>query len=163
MNAERLLELGARFAGLRVAVVGDFCLDRYLIIDPQRSEISIETGLPVHNVIEVRAQPGAAGTVLNNLVALGVGTIFPVGFCGDDGEGFELRRALGQLHGVHLDHFVTTPLRRTFTYCKPLIVEPGKLPEELSRLDSKNWTPTPEAVSHLIAGAVSAMADKVDA
>ena len=42
----------------------------------------------------VRAQPGGAGTILNNLVALGVGRIVPVGFCGDDGEGYELRREL---------------------------------------------------------------------
>ena len=27
-------------------------LDRYLEIDPARAEVSIETGLPVHNVME---------------------------------------------------------------------------------------------------------------
>ena len=42
-------------------------------IDPARQEISIETGLPVHNIVRVRCQPGAAGTILNNIVALGVG------------------------------------------------------------------------------------------
>ncbi len=47
--------------------------------------------------MRIRAQPGAAGTILNNLVALGVGRIVPVGFCGDDGEGFELRRGLAAL------------------------------------------------------------------
>ena len=56
-------------------MVGDFFLDRYLLIDPAKAETSIETGLPVYNVVEVRAQPGAAGTILNNLVALGVGEI----------------------------------------------------------------------------------------
>ena len=44
--------------------------------------------------------PAAAGTILNNLVALGVGRIVPVGFCGDDGEGYELRRELAALPGV---------------------------------------------------------------
>ena len=47
--------------------------------------------------------------------------------------------------GVSLDHFVTSPERRTFTYGKPLVIEPGMPPVELNRLDSKNWTPTPEA------------------
>ena len=95
MNADRFSAIAGRYPGLRVAVVGDFFLDRYLLIDPAKAETSIETGLPVHNVVEVRAQPGAAGTILNNLVALGVGEIHAVGFCGDDGEGYELRRALG--------------------------------------------------------------------
>ena len=125
MTPERLRAITGRYAGLRLAVVGDFCLDRYLEIDPARAEISIETGLPVRNVVNVRSQPGAAGTVLNNLVALGVGTIHAVGFCGDDGEGYELRRALAALPGVRLQHLLTTPLRRTFTYAKPLVCEPG--------------------------------------
>ena len=143
MTPERFRAITSRYASLRIAIVGDFCLDRYLEIDPALGETSIETGLPVHNVARVRAQPGGAGTILNNLVALGVGRIVPVGFCGDDGEGYELKRELGARQGVELDHFVTSPERRTFTYCKPLVVEPGREPVELNRLDSKNWTPTP--------------------
>ncbi|MEQ1859452.1 MAG: PfkB family carbohydrate kinase [Chthoniobacteraceae bacterium] len=163
MNPERFDRITEAYAGLRIAVVGDYCLDRYLEIDPARPETSIETGLAVHNVVNVRAQPGAAGTVLNNLVALGVGTIFAVGFCGEDGEGFELRRALGSLAGVNLDHFLTTPLRRTFTYCKPLVLEHGAPPRELNRLDSKNWTPTPRAVAQRIVESLVALRSQVDA
>src|SRR5277367_5990139 len=100
MNSDTLQGIAARYSNLRIAVVGDFCLDRYLEIDPARAEISIETALPVYNVVRVRSQPGAAGTILNNLVALGVGQIFPVGFCGEDGEGYELLRALRSLPGV---------------------------------------------------------------
>ena len=72
MNAARFQNITAQYPRLRVAVIGDFCLDRYLEIDPARAEVSIETGRTVHNVINVRSQPGAAGTILNNLVALGV-------------------------------------------------------------------------------------------
>ncbi len=151
MNSTRFQEISDRYQKLRIAIVGDFCLDRYLEIDPTLAEDSIETGLPVYNVTRVRSQPGAAGTVLNNLVALGVGDIQLIGFCGEDGEGYELRCALAALPGVCLDHFIATPLRRTFTYCKPLIMEAGKPPRELNRLDSKNWTPTPpEVVKRLV-------------
>ena len=94
MTLERLRALLDAFSKLRIAVVGDFCLDRYLEIDSLHRETSIETGLPVYKVDRVRSQPGAAGTVLSNLVGLGVGTVFAVGFCGDDGEGYELERAL---------------------------------------------------------------------
>src|SRR5438132_8200025 len=133
MEPARFQAIAQRYSGLRIAVVGDFCLDRYLEIDPARQEISLETGLPVHNVINVRAQPGGAGTILNNLAALGIGTIYPIGFVGEDGEGFELRRALESRPGVRLDYFLQTQERRTFTYCKPLVLTPNQPPVELNR------------------------------
>ena len=163
MNADRFEAITRQYGGLRVAVIGDFCLDRYLEIDPAKKETSIETGLPVYNVTSVRAQPGGAGTVLNNFVALGVGTIFPVGFAGEDGEGYELCRALAAKPGVRLDQFIQTSDRHTFTYCKPLVMEPGKAPRELNRLDKKNWTPTPAALTERLRAAVNSVAKDVDA
>ncbi len=163
MLAPRFHTLTARYPALRLAIVGDFCLDRYLEIDPARAETSIETSLPVYNVTNIRSQPGAAGTILNNLVALGVGAIYPVGFCGEDGEGFELQRALRAKPGVRLDHFLPTAERRTFTYCKPLVLESGKAPRELNRLDSKNWSPTPAEVEDRLRASVRQLAPDVDA
>ena len=86
---------------------------------------------------------GAAGTILNNLVALGIGKIFVIGFAGEDGEGWSLMRALQAKPGVQMDYFVQTAERHTFTYTKPLMFEPGKPPRELNRLDMKNWRLTP--------------------
>ena len=163
MNPARFQAITGKYPQLRIAVVGDFSLDRYLEIDPARKEISLETNLPVYNVVNVRSQPGAAGTILNNLVALGVGTIYPVGFSDNDGEGFELRGALRAKAGVKLDYFFNTTHRRTFTYCKPLVMEPGKPPVELNRLDSKNWTPTPAVVQGQLIDAVQKLAVEVDA
>ena len=144
MTAERFEAITGRYPRLCVALLGDFCLDRYFDIDPARAEISIETGLPVHNITGVRCLPGAAGTVLNNLVALGVGSIRCLGLRGDDGEGFELHRALAARAGVDLSGFVAVPGRNTFTYTKPLLHRAGQPPEELSRLDLKNFSPTPD-------------------
>src|SRR5438093_3774271 len=155
MDLARFEKITNRYSHLRIAIVGDFCLDRYLEIDPARQETSIETGLPVHNVVNVRSQPGAAGTILNNLVALGVGAIYPVGFVGVDGEGFELSRALEVRSGVKTTYFLETTQRRTFTYCKPLVVQTGQPPMELNRLDSKNWTPTPALLQGRLIEAVS--------
>src|SRR5579872_1554324 len=150
MRPERFQVIAEKYRKLRVAVAGDFCLDRYLEIDPAREEISIETGLPAHNVVKVRSQPGGAGTILNNLAALGVGKVYPVGFTGEDGEGFELRQALETLKGVETHYFIRTKERRTFTYTKPLVISPGKPPIELNRLDIKNWTPTPAVIEEKI-------------
>ena len=113
--------------------------------------------------MNVRAQPGGAGTIVNNLAALGVGTILPVGFAGEDGEGYELCRALESLAGVRLSHFVRTRHRRTFTYCKPLILEPNKPPVELNRLDLKNWTPTSALLQGLLVNHLQEVAALVDA
>jgi len=163
MTPTRFEEITARYDALRIAVVGDFCLDRYLEIDPARGEVSIETGLPVHNVVRVRHQPGAAGTILANLAALGVGNLHPVGFCGMDGEGFELQRALVAIPGVRMrNSFVSAGNVSTFTYTKPLLCESGKAPVELSRLDQKNWHSTPEALDRAMAGAVLKLAPSVD-
>ena len=71
MDSPRFNAVTERYSNLNIAVLGDFCLDRYLEIDPAKKETSLETGLPVHNVVNVRAQPGGAGTIVNNLAALG--------------------------------------------------------------------------------------------
>jgi bifunctional ADP-heptose synthase (sugar kinase/adenylyltransferase) len=83
-----------RLPSLTIGVVGDLFLDRYLDLDAALTEPSLETGLDAYRVVRVRSYPGAAGTVMNNLVALGVGRVVPVAVIGDDGEGYELRQAV---------------------------------------------------------------------
>lgn len=128
-----------------LGVLGDLFLDRYLDIDPALNEPSIETGLTAYQVTQVRNYPGAAGTVINNLAALGVGRIEVISIIGDDGEGYELRRALGRLTAVEHRGILTHPERRTPTYTKPMLGT-----EELNRLDIKNRTPTPEVLQTAI-------------
>jgi rfaE bifunctional protein kinase chain/domain len=168
MTASRFREIAAAYPRLRVAVIGDVCLDRYLEIDARRAEVSIETHLNVHNVTRVRSQPGGAGTIINNLSALGIGAIFPVGFCGEDGEGWELQRALRAVPGVCTDDFHTVAERRTFTYTKPLLMPRRErarraVPRELNRLDFKNWTRTPRAVEDRLIRSIRSVALTADA
>ncbi len=163
MTPARFAAITGKYPGLRIAIAGDFCLDRYLEIDPARHEVSLETGLPVHNVMRVRSQPGGAGTILNNLTALGVGMIYPIGFAGFDGEGYELCRALESVARVRMQYFNQAIDRCTFTYCKPLLVAPDKPPVELNRLDSKNWTPTPAVLQGVLVGQLQEAAELIDA
>jgi rfaE bifunctional protein kinase chain/domain len=163
MTPGRFREITERYARLEIVVVGDFCLDRYFEIDPGKQGTSLETGLPVHCVTNIRSQPGGAGTILNNLVALGVGTVHAVGVAGHDGEGFELRRALTTQRGVRLDHFVHLEERRTFTYCKPLVLEPGRPPRELERLDIQSTQAIPEAIEDRLATTVRQLARHANA
>ena len=64
MPLERLDELLQQFGRLRVGVIGDFFLDKYLDVDPALAEYGIETGKTAHQVVGVRHGPGAAGTVV---------------------------------------------------------------------------------------------------
>ena len=86
MDRPRLQDLLYRLPEVTILVVGDFFLDKYLIIDPSRAEPSLETGLEAHQVVETRCSPGAAGTVTSNLRALGVRTI-AIGGIGDHPDG----------------------------------------------------------------------------
>lgn len=139
---ERIL---AALPNCTVGVLGDLFLDRYLDIDPARNEPSVETGLTAYQVTRVRSYPGAAGTVINNLAALGVGRIYPISCIGDDGEGYELRQALRALPAVEHGGIIPAPNRRTPTYTKPMLGT-----EELNRLDIKNRTPTPADIQDQI-------------
>jgi bifunctional ADP-heptose synthase (sugar kinase/adenylyltransferase) len=145
MLSDALIEhILAALPGKTVGLLGDLFLDRYLDIDAELTEPSVETGLDAYQVVGVRSLPGALGTVINNLAALGVGRIVPFTIVGDDGEGYELRQALAKLPAVSADHVLTWEGRRTPTYTKPMLCEAGRLPRELNRLDIKNRTPTPE-------------------
>src|SRR5262245_53872472 len=121
-----------------IGVLGDLFLDRYLDIDTNLDELSVETGKIAYQVTRVRSYPGAAGTVINNLAALGVGRIYPIAFIGDDGEGYELKQALRATRGVELGGVQPYPGRRTPTYTTPMYGT-----EEWNRLDIKNRTTTP--------------------
>ena len=125
MTPHRLESLLSRFSGLSVMVVGDFFLDKYLVLDPALDEPSLETGLAARQVVARRCMPGAAGTVVANLHALGVGDLLAVGVTGDDGEGYELRQGLSAM-GVRLDGLFESPDRFTPTYIKPMNREPGR-------------------------------------
>ena len=82
---------------LTIGLVGDLFLDRYLDIEPGICEMSIETGLEAYQIPRIRNSPGALGTVLNNLAALGVGLLVPATVIGDDGHGYDLLKEVRKL------------------------------------------------------------------
>ena len=162
MTPERLEELLARFDGLRVAMLGDLFLDRWWTVEPALDEPSLETGLTAWQVVEKRSSPGAGGTVLNTLSALGVGTLYAISLAGDDGDGAELmmrlreRRVDTSLVAVS-DGFVTP------TYVKPLFRQPDGALREGNRLDLKNRRETPKELQRKMIESMRALAPQVDA
>ena len=137
ISSARLASLLASYRQLTIGLVGDLFLDRYLDIDPDLHELSIETGLEAYQVTRIRNSPGALGTVINNLAALGVGRLVPVSVLGDDGQAYDLLQALSRLP-VDLDHLLKDPRRKTPTYTKPMQRDAQGVWRELNRLDLRN-------------------------
>ncbi|HEV3080037.1 MAG TPA: PfkB family carbohydrate kinase [Gemmataceae bacterium] len=154
-----------RVPELTIGVVGDLFLDRYLEIAAELSEPSLETGLDAYQVTRVRSHAGAAGTVINNLAALGVKQVVALAVLGDDGEGHELRQAVADLRVVDSRCLfsVTDRSFRTPTYTKPMFHEEGRPPRELNRLDIKNRTPLPEIAEGQILQALAENWQSLDA
>jgi rfaE bifunctional protein kinase chain/domain len=163
LTEARLEQILHRIPALTIGVIGDLFLDRYLDLDARLTEASLETGLDAYQVARVRSLPGAAGTVINNLVALGVKQVPTIALIGDDGEGYELRQALDRSASVDARHVVAWPGRRTPTYVKPMLMEPGRPPRELNRLDIKNRTPTPADAENRLLEALADVWPRVDA
>jgi len=161
MDEARLDEITGRFEALKILVLGDFFLDRYLIIHRALRETSLETGLECHQVVAVQPSPGAAGTVVNNLRAMGV-SVRILGVIGDTGEGYELRRAFAA-SGVDQSLLIVRPDLLTPTYTKPMMHEPDGRVHELERIDIKNRAPLPTDVEGMIIERLRAAVPQVDA
>jgi rfaE bifunctional protein kinase chain/domain len=141
-----------------IAVVGDFCLDAYWMIDPSAGEVSLETGLMTHPVTGARYAPGGAGNVVLNLVALEVSRIFVLGVVGDDPFGRELYRLLD---APVIDRSgLLTQARdwQTHTYAKPHLS--GK---ESNRIDFGNFNRLSKQTEEALLGKLEEVLSHVSA
>jgi bifunctional ADP-heptose synthase (sugar kinase/adenylyltransferase) len=140
---------------LRALVVGDICLDRWCHYDPALSIPSVETGIRRVAVTGSVTTPGAGGTIANNLAALKVGRVSVLGVAGDDGHGFELRKALLK-RGIRDDLLVEAAGRLTFTYTKLINHATGV--EDLPRVDFI-YQPDPQAEQEVLRRLPSAIGE----
>jgi rfaE bifunctional protein kinase chain/domain len=123
-----------------ITVFGDYCLDKYLYIDPARDEPSVETGLTAYQVDGKKLFPGAGGTIVNNLRALGA-RVQCVGLIGDDGEGYDLLKCLKTI-GAETNLMVQSESIPTNTYTKPMRKSSDGTYTEMNRLDFRNFNET---------------------
>jgi rfaE bifunctional protein kinase chain/domain len=130
MNENRLRELLDGIAKTSVAVIGDFCVDAYWTIDPELSEVSVETGLATRPVRSQAYSLGGAGNIVANLVALGVAEVRVVGVVGDDLFGREMLRMLNAL-GVDTSGMVV----QAEEWSTPVYAKPHVDKREQARID----------------------------
>lgn len=161
INVEELKFLLSGFKDVKILVIGDFYLDAYWSIDKTRSTLSLET--PWHNnpVVDQRYSPGAAGTVTNNLKALGIGTVYTIGVIGEDGFGQTLLKELDE-SGCITDYMISAPNCVTPTYLKPIHRGYEDIEHEGPRFDIENRTPISENVEKEILNALYGCIPNVD-
>lgn len=146
-----LLEGG--FANLRILVIGDIMLDRYIHGEVER--ISPEAPVPVIRHAQRYDRAGGAANVAMNLVGLGCQAVL-AGFWGDDSEQAALSAILERA-GVDTVGVVTSSLP---TISKTRIV--GRQ-QQLLRLDIESRDLPPEAEMARLIERSTALVDKVHA
>ena len=155
-NQQEVISVLNNFSQVSVAVIGDFCLDIYWVIDRSVSEISIETGLKTEPVRLQRYAPGGAGNVVMNLVALGVQQVYPVGVLGNDPFGRELKRLLDH-SCINSSGLVSQDEGwATHTYLKPCVDS-----QELSRIDLGNFNSLSNTTEDELFAKLEGILDKV--
>ena len=161
ISEARLETILNQFHAQRILVVGDFYLDAYWYIDKTRSTLSLETPWHTNPVVEQRYSPGAAGTVTNNLKALGVDDVYTLGVIGEDGFGGTLLSCL-QTNGCLTDFMVHAPDWVTPTYLKPIHRGYEGVETEGPRFDIENQSPMVESVETRVIEALQACVPRVD-
>ena len=161
ISEARLKTILNQFHDQRILVIGDFYLDAYWYIDKVRSTLSLETPWHTNPVVEQRYSPGAAGTVTNNLKALGVGTVYTLGVIGEDGFGGTLLNCL-QANGCLTDFMVQMPNWVTPTYLKPIHRGYEGVETEGPRFDIENQSAMQETVETAVIDALQKCIPLVD-
>ncbi|MBK7628073.1 MAG: carbohydrate kinase [Bacteroidales bacterium] len=133
MKSETLSEILKKIKSVKIAVVGDFCLDAYWFVDESKSEISIETGQATRPVSIQKYSPGGAGNVTNNLAALGIKDIRAFGVIGKDPFGPEMVKVMKNA-GINTNNLLIQDENwATHVYIKPYVGD-----KEQSRIDFGN-------------------------
>jgi D-beta-D-heptose 7-phosphate kinase/D-beta-D-heptose 1-phosphate adenosyltransferase len=109
LDWRRARNLVSRLAGLRVLVVGDVMLDRFIV--GKVSRISPEAPVPVVQFQTEYVRLGGAANVAHNLAALG-GHVSLVGLVGADAAAARLREGLAA-EGIETEGLIEDPSRPT--------------------------------------------------
>ncbi|MDP2726810.1 MAG: PfkB family carbohydrate kinase [Dehalococcoidia bacterium] len=132
-----LLGIIPRFSGKRILVVGDLCLDQYIV--GRATRLSREAPVPVLEFQEDFTLPGAAANPALNIQAMG-GQAIMVGVVGDDHAGQLLRQHLEKMDISCLG--VLTDFDRRTTVKTRVVAEASLVfPQQVVRVDRQDLSP----------------------
>jgi len=143
----------ARFPELRILVLGDVMLDRY--VEGSVERMSPEAPVAVLRAEGQRSMAGGAANVARNIAALG-GQAILIGLIGQDEDGAALTQALRKDSNIEA-HLITDPARPTTTKTRFVA---GR--QQLLRVDQEKTTPANRAIEQSLVAAVQSVLTRVD-
>lgn len=145
----------------RIGLVGDLCLDMYMLADMRLSELSREVPNYTLPVVEERTSPGGAGNVAANLAALRPASLQVLGVVGADWRGRLLAKALDR-RSIPTDKLLFSRHATTNAYIKPMRYGYSETPYESPRLDYMNRSPLCAEDEAALLETLQTMAQSVD-
>ncbi len=160
LDSSELAAWVPRLQGVRVLVVGDLILDRYVLSSPSR--LSREAPVMIARFEGETLIPGGAANAALNVAALG-GVASIIGVVGEDEDGTHLTREL-RARNVGTGSVIRAADHRTVAKTRFMVGEPHRMKQQVLRIDREPDTPVPESAlergAELLAGA-GAEADAV--
>lgn len=150
----------ANIGNLQIAVIGDFTLDKFLFVDSTKMKVAPDTGKPVYHVMNSKRSPGSAGAVCKDLINLGVGKVYAVGFVGKDGDGYDSITEMERI-GVNTSYLFSTEMRKTPTHTvvwENTAENPDAFTEQCE-YHTINGTNTPTKIQQKIEEVIEALLD----
>jgi len=145
MKKQQLQKILDDITSVKIAVVGDFCLDAYWFIDETMCEISVETNQATRPVRQQRYSLGGAGNVTSNLAAMGIKDLRAFGVIGTDPFGAEMVRIMKETGIQSRNLLAQDEVWHTHTYAKPYVDE-----KELNRVDFGNYNQLSKKTADLL-------------
>lgn len=155
---ENLLKTVMNLGSPKVLVVGDFMLDIYVYGDADR--ISPEAPVPVLKVAKTEYRCGGAGSVANNLAALGA-SAYCLGVIGDDPNSDVLKEKLTQT-GVDTAGLFEVSGRPTVSKQRLIGLAQHLHRQQLIRIDEESTEPLGDETSETIMRTYERQLAKVD-
>lgn len=149
----------AQLLGRRVLVMGDLCLDEYIIGRAQR--LSREAPVPVLEFQHRFTVPGAAANPALNIQALG-GLALMVGVVGDDEAGHQLRAGLAE-KGIDVRGVVVDSSRESTVKTRLLAEGSLRFPQQVARIDRQDRRPLGSPITQAVLDRLRATLPEVDA
>lgn len=157
ITPERLNLIIEKTKSIRIAVLGDLMLDRY--VSGTASRLSQEAPVPVLHVRKSEVRLGGAANVMRNLTSLGVKDVLAFGIVGEDRDGEELCSLLNR-GGVNTEGVLAVSDRRTTV--KQRVIAGS---QQVVRMDFEDTEPVSEEVRGILVEKICAKikAHEIDA
>lgn len=139
LSWERLNQILEGIKCIKIALIGDICLDLYWKADMTKSELSRETPHHPLPVVAEWMSPGGGGNVVSNIAALEPAKVKAVSVIGNDWRGTLLLKEL-EKRKIETDKILISSTRVTSTYCKPLRKGTSEVVYEDPRIDFDNYS-----------------------